>query len=139
MKWYIERLAELEKLEPRYSCCGDDCAVCPRFLASTEDELQETAEFWHRVGWRDHVVSNEKIRCKGCGTRGSCAFMILPCMREKNVEDCKNCGEYPCGKIVDMLRGSDIKEKQCAACCDDPKEWTMLKRAFYEKKKNLDL
>lgn len=139
MKWYTERFAELEKKEPKYSCCGDDCAVCPRFLASTEEELHETAEFWHRVGWRDRVVTNEEIRCRGCGTRGSCAFMILPCMREKGVEDCKNCGEYPCGKITDMLRGSDIKEKQCAACCDDPKEWAMLKRAFYEKKKNLDL
>ena len=138
MKWYQDRLNELKALPQRYSCCGDDCAVCPRFLAATEEELRETAEFWHKVGWRERVVTGEEIRCRGCGTRGSCAFMILPCMREHQTDDCKKCPEYPCEKISEMLRCSDIKKSECRACCDDPDEWKMLKRAFYEKRKNLE-
>lgn len=137
MNWYIEKIENIRRLPPRYSCCGDDCAVCPRFLAETEEELRETAEFWHKAGWRDRVVAEEEIRCRGCGTRDSCAFMILSCMQDRQIDDCKRCPEYPCGKIADMLRRSDIKEGQCRAVCGDPAEWEMLKRAFYEKRENL--
>lgn len=59
MKWYCARLADLEKEKPIYSVCGDDCAVCPRYVAKTDEELHETAEFWYRVGWRDRILSNE--------------------------------------------------------------------------------
>ena len=61
MKWYVSRLKELENAAPIISVCGDDCAVCPRYLARTEEELHETAVFWYKAGWRDHVVSNEEI------------------------------------------------------------------------------
>lgn len=40
MNWYIKRLKELEKAEPLYSVCGDDCAVCPRYIAKTEEEFK---------------------------------------------------------------------------------------------------
>ena len=45
MKWYINQLAALENAAPIISVCGDDCAVCPRYLAQTEEELHETAVF----------------------------------------------------------------------------------------------
>ena len=45
MKWYADRLRVLDDIEPVISICGDDCAVCPRFLARTEEELHETAPF----------------------------------------------------------------------------------------------
>ena len=44
MKWYEDRIPELEKAPPVISVCGDDCGVCPRYLARTEEELHETAE-----------------------------------------------------------------------------------------------
>lgn len=138
MEWFIKRLDELKDKQPVYSCCGDDCAVCPRFLASTDEELQQTAQFWYEVGWRDHIVSADEIRCKGCGTRQTCSFMILPCMKEHGVSKCRDCSLYPCDKIDDMFRRSDIKAEECRACCDNEAEWLMLKRAFYEKKKNLE-
>ena len=139
MQWYIDRLDELANTSPILSVCGDDCAVCPRYLAQTEDELQQTAIFWHRVGWRDHVVSNDEIRCAGCGTRGSCAFMLMPCLREKGLARCTDCGEHPCGKIAQMLVCSAEKEAQCRAACGEERFFAMMKRAFYEKEKNLGL
>ncbi len=45
MKWYKDRLESLRDAEPVYSVCGYDCAVCPRYLARTEEELHETAVF----------------------------------------------------------------------------------------------
>ncbi|MBE5794842.1 MAG: DUF3795 domain-containing protein [Clostridiales bacterium] len=139
MQWYIDRLEALSQTKPILSVCGDDCAVCPRYLAQTEDELQQTAIFWHKAGWRDHVVSNEEIRCAGCGTRGACAFMLMPCLREKGLDRCTQCREHPCGKIVDMLVKSAQKEAQCSAACGDERFFAMMKRAFYEKEKNLGL
>jgi len=137
MQWYIDRLDELACAQPVYSVCGDDCAVCPRFLAKTDEELHQTAVFWHQVGWRDHVVSNEEIRCKGCGSRAACAFMLLPCLRERGLEHCVDCDKNPCDKIGSMLVRSAEKEAQCRAACRDQRMFSMLKRAFYEKEKNL--
>lgn len=137
MQWYLDRLAELKKAEPVYSVCGDDCAVCPRYLARTEEELRQTAEFWMKAGWRDRVVSNAEIRCGGCGSRGVCSFMILPCLREHQAGACKECPEYACGRIADMLIRSAKKEEQCRAACESEDEFAMLRRAFYEKETNL--
>ena len=63
----------------------------------------------------------------------------FPCMKEHSVSDCRECPGYPCDKLHDMLRRSDIKEAQCRTHCSDPDEWSLLKRAFYEKRKNLEL
>ena len=41
MEWYKERVSEISKKSPIYSCCGDDCAVCPRYIAATEEELEQ--------------------------------------------------------------------------------------------------
>ena len=137
MKWYINKLAELENVAPIISVCGDDCAVCPRYLAQTEDELRETAIFWYKAGWRDRVVSNEEIRCTGCGCRPTCSFMLLPCVKEHGVEKCSGCGEYPCGKIHATLASSKSKKQQCRAACESDEEFAMFVRAFYEKEKHL--
>ena len=137
MKWYADRLQELAETPPVYSVCGDDCAVCPRYLAETEDELRQTAEFWAKAGWRDRVVSNDEIRCCGCGSRGACSFMLLPCLKSHQVKACRECPEFTCDKIADMLRRSAEKERQCRAACENEAEFAMLLRAFYAKEGNL--
>lgn len=117
--------------------CGDDCAVCPRFLARTEEELHETAEFWYRAGWRDHVVSNDEIRCTGCGCRPTCSFMLLPCTKEHDVSWCKECPEFECKKIEDVYLRSASKMEQCRKACESEEEFQMFVRAFYQKEKNI--
>ena len=137
LKWYIDRFPELRKAPPVYSVCGDDCAVCPRFLARTEEELHETAEFWYRAGWRDHVVSNDEIRCTGCGCRPTCSFMLLPCTKEHDVSWCKECPEFECKKIEDVYLRSASKMEQCRKACESEEEFQMFVRAFYQKEKNI--
>ena len=60
----------------KITLCGDDCLKCPRYLAQTEEALRRAAELWYRVGWRDHVVSNEEIRCAGCTPEKPCTFQL---------------------------------------------------------------
>lgn len=46
------------------AACGNDCAVCPRYnvppYTKTAEELHHTAELWYKIGYRDHVVTNEE-------------------------------------------------------------------------------
>ena len=138
VKWYTDKLKELEKTEPVYSVCGDDCAVCPRYVAETEEELRETAEFWYKVGWRDRIVSTEEISCSGCGSNASCAFGLLPCTREHGVAACAECDSFKCGRIHEMLENSAKSQEACRAACDSEEEFMMIYRSFWEKEKNLE-
>ena len=137
MKWYINRLAELDRAAPIISVCGDDCAVCPRYLAQTEEELHETAIFWYKVGWRDRVVSNAQMRCTGCGCQPACSFMLLPCAREHHVSACRECDRFVCDKVKNTYARSEEKKSQCRQACESPEEFRMLCRAFYVKEKNM--
>lgn len=51
------------------AACGNDCSACPRYTAhpyeKSEEELHRTADLWMKIGYRDHVVSNEEIACTG--------------------------------------------------------------------------
>lgn len=123
---------------PIITVCGDDCSVCPRYLAKTEEELKKVAEFWYLVGWRDRVVSPEEIQCQGCSIHNNCRYHILACTIEHNVVKCKECPEYSCDKIQDMLKQSDEMEAQCKRYLSEC-EFEQFKRAFYEKRKNLEL
>ena len=137
MEWYEKKLAEMQDVKPIISVCGDDCAVCPRYLAETDEELHETALFWYRVGWRDHVVSNEEIRCTGCGCRPTCSFALLPCVNAHGLRQCRDCPEFECAKIQEMLKNSESKKNACKKVCASEAEFAGLCRSFYEKETNL--
>ena len=137
MKWYTQQFEELKTAEPIISLCGDDCAVCPRSLAKTDDELHETAVFWKKAGWRDRVVSNEEISCTGCGSKGVCAFGLISCVKSHEVKSCNECGEFPCEKIHKAMESSDEKKEACRKACESQDEFEMFCRSFYEKEKNL--
>ncbi|MBQ0051368.1 MAG: GNAT family N-acetyltransferase [Treponema sp.] len=139
MDWYLKKIEELKKdrREPIISCCGDDCSICPRFLAKTDDELRETAELWFKAGWRDRVVSNKEIACTGCGSGPTCSFKILPCQKEKNVNCCKNCGDYICSNLKNLFKNSDKKEASLKKVCGD-ELFRPIAKSFYEKELNLE-
>lgn len=137
MEWYIEKKTELDEKAQVLSVCGDDCAVCPRYIARTETELHETAEFWYKAGWRDHVVSNDEIRCNGCGSRKSCSFNLLPCAEAHGVTVCCDCPEFECDRIKAMYISSASKKEGCRVACGSKEEFDLFVRAFYEKERNL--
>lgn len=139
MKWYTDKFDELQKAEPIISLCGDDCAVCPRYLAKTDEQLHETAVFWEKVGWRDRVVTNDEISCTGCGSKGVCAFGLLDCARQRGVSRCSECREFVCEKIKKAMENSDAKKAACKNACESEKEFELFCRSFYEKEKNLSI
>ncbi len=139
MKWYTDKYYDLQNAKPIISLCGDDCAVCPRFLAKTDDELHQTAVFWEKAGWRDRVVSNEEISCTGCASKGVCAFGLLECVKSHGVSRCQQCREFVCEKIKKAMENSDAKKATCKNACESEKEFELFCRSFYEKEKNLNI
>lgn len=69
-----------EKKYPTIACCGLDCGLCPRY---------------YTVG---------TSRCPGCAgpdffnKHPSCSF-ITCCVKQKHLETCGECSEFPCKKF----------------------------------------
>lgn len=123
-------------MRERITLCGDNCTECPRYNAHSNQELQEVAELWYRVGWRDSVVSKEEIRCLGCSSHKQCTYHLVECIKEHHVEKCNQCNEFPCRKISDMLERSKKYQKKCMEVCTK-QEYDSLAKAFFDKENNL--
>lgn len=120
----------------KITLCGDNCLECPRYLADTDEKRKRAAELWHRVGWRERVVSNREISCSGCSSHKQCTYQLVECTKEHGEEKCNQCRQFPCAKITDMLKRSKQYEETCRNVCT-PDEYRMLRAAFFDKEKNL--
>ena len=122
------------------AACGNDCAACPRYIVhpweKTPEELRHTAELWMKVGYRDRVVSNEEIACTGCKPENWCRYQVAGCAHEKGVENCGQCGEYPCARIKKCFEVTKFFEPRCRAACTRA-EYDAMRRAFFQKEENL--
>ena len=116
--------------------CGDDCSVCPKYTAQSNEELQRVAELWCRAGWRDKIVSPEEVKCSGCSSYRSCTYGLIDCLNEKNIQKCNQCSDFPCEKIDRMPETTKQYEQPCREMCSD-EEFIVLKKAFFEKEINL--
>lgn len=124
-------------MDEKITLCGDNCLECPRYNAHSSEELKKTAELWFRIGWREAIVSNEEIACSGCSSHKKCTYRLVECVEAHNVKKCNQCGEFPCGKITDMLERSKKYEEKCREVCSD-EELEMLTKAFFNKENNLN-
>ena len=122
------------------AACGNDCSACPRYTAhpyeKSEEELHRTAELWMKIGYRDHVVSNEEIACTGCKPENWCRYRVVKCCEGKGIKICSSCPEYPCDSIRDCFEGTSSFEPKCRQVCSDA-EYAALEKAFFEKEVNL--
>lgn len=122
------------------AACGNDCSVCPRYnkapYEKTAQELHHTAELWHRIGYRDHVVTNEEIACDGCKAENWCRYRVAACTLEHGVRNCGECAEYICDNMRECFEVTMSFEPFCKEVCTD-EEYDTIRRAFFEKEKNL--
>lgn len=123
------------------AACGNDCSSCPRYIAhpfeKSDEQLQHTAELWMKIGYRDHIVSNEEISCTGCKPENWCRYKVVKCCEDRGIKTCAECIEYPCANMKECFEVTKSFEPQCRKVCID-EEYEQLKKAFFEKEKNLD-
>ena len=122
------------------AACGNDCSACPRYTAhpyeKTEEELRHTAELWMKIGYRDHIVTNEEIACTGCKPENWCRYHVVCCCEEKGISICSQCEVYPCDNMKECFEVTGSFEPQCRRVCTE-EEYNRLKNAFFEKEQNL--
>jgi len=122
------------------AACGNDCSLCPRYnkepFAKSDEELSRTAELWYKIGYRDHIVSNDEISCQGCTEDNWCRYNVVKCVHEKNIVNCGQCNDYPCANIKECFAVTSSFELQCKEACTE-EEYEIMKRAFFEKEQNL--
>ncbi len=130
-----------ESGEKVIAACGNDCSACPRYVKhpfeKTEKELDHTAVLWLRIGYRDHAVTGQEISCQGCTAENRCRYHVATCCKSRGVRTCAGCAEYPCETIRDCFAVTASFEPKCREVCTK-EEYDLLKKAFFEKKKNLD-
>jgi hypothetical protein len=97
----------------------------------------EVALLWQKLGWRDSVESPDKIACNGCASVKNCGLGIKQCAREKELESCGQCREYPCEKLMTIFRNN---QKEASLCRDkfSPDDYSLCHKAFFSKKERLD-
>lgn len=127
-------------MEKIIAACGNDCAACPRYVnrpyEKTEDELRYTAELWMKIGYRDHIVTNEEISCTGCKPENRCRYRVIECCAEKAISTCASCHQYPCENMRECFEITKSFEPGCREVCTE-EEYRQLKKAFFEKERNL--
>ena len=125
---------------PIIAACGNDCAACPRYTAhpyeKTEAELRHTAALWMKIGYRDRVVSAEEIACTGCKPENWCRYGAARCCADRGIGTCAVCGQYPCERMRECFAVTLSFEPKCREVCTEA-EYAQLKRAFFEKERNL--
>jgi hypothetical protein len=121
--------------------CGDNCALCPRYIATKRGEihdLKKVRDLWVRVGWRDKDTSAEEIACRGCASVKSCGYdNVRVCAKNKEISNCGECNDYPCQEIIEVFRRTKSYETKCKKVCS-PGEYEELLKAFFLKKQTLD-
>ena len=66
------------------------------------NDLPEFNEFW---GFLSDLCDPDK-GCPGCRKGGGPSFCsIRKCARERKVDVCVFCGEYPCNRVLEIARG----------------------------------
>lgn len=122
------------------AACGNDCSACPRYIAhpyeKTDEELKHTAELWMKIGYRDHLVTNEEISCTGCKPENWCRYHVVKCCEDKGISNCSECTDYPCQNMKECFEVTKSFEPMCKKVCTE-EEYLQMKKAFFEKEQNL--
>ena len=113
--------------------CGDNCAYCPRYMATQNgriEELEKVKELWIRLGLREHDFPVKDMSCHGCKPENKCAYTELrACVSTKMHDNCGLCDEYPCNLIHSAFDKSErLKDRVKITCTQEERD--LLQKAF---------
>lgn len=85
--------------------CGIDCFNCDLY----EGNLNEVKR---KIFAEALKLPEDKVACGGCRAQGGCRLHwghcdTLDCVREKGVEFCFECPEFPCGMLMPCSDGAE--------------------------------
>jgi hypothetical protein len=84
--------------------CGYNCHLCA--ARSDDPEIrQKLVDGWRKYFGHENYTA-ENVRCDGCRADGRLAdkeCKARPCAREKGVESCAYCDDFPCDKLKPLM------------------------------------
>jgi hypothetical protein len=88
--------------------CGYSCHLC---AARSRDPAvrQRLVDGWRKIFGHENYTA-ENVRCDGCMSDGRVADISCkarPCARERGVESCALCDEFPCDKMKHLMASRD--------------------------------
>ncbi|MFX1314618.1 MAG: DUF3795 domain-containing protein [Promethearchaeota archaeon] len=96
--------------------CGLNCAECPAYIATQNEdevELKRVAREWSN---EEMSLKPEDICCDGCNVEGrlfiwcgQCPIRI--CCRQKSFENCAYCDDFICDKLKNTFEKSPSAKK----------------------------
>jgi hypothetical protein len=99
--------------------CGYNCHLC----AARSDDInvrRKLVDAWRKYLGHQHYTA-ENVACEGCKSEGNkiadkqCE--ARPCAREKGLESCAQCDEFPCKKMSKLIpKLKDITEEEFNLC-----------------------
>jgi len=101
--------------------CGLDCSSCDAFIATKNDDNElrkKTAEKWAK-DYNHSGLKAENIHCAGCLSQIGPVFQycemceVRKCGFEKKVKNCGECDSYPCDKITNLHKKTDMGKEVC--------------------------
>lgn len=84
--------------------CGYNCHLC---AARSDDPAvrQKLVDGWRKIfGHQNYTAEN--VECDGCTSGGKVADQACqarPCAKQKGVESCAYCDEFPCDKMKHLM------------------------------------
>ena len=93
-------------MEEMIAYCGIACNECPALIATRNDDngkRSEVAEQWSKMYNTD--VKPEEVNCSGCLSGDGTLYKhcqvceIRKCGKDKDVQNCGHCTDYPCNKL----------------------------------------
>ena len=97
-------------MEPILTRCGYRCDLCLAYrpnVAQNPANPQKLSDGWHKYfGFR---IAAAEICCDGCMTENNPPKLIdqscpvRPCVIEKGLDNCAQCEQYVCEKLVERL------------------------------------
>lgn len=84
--------------------CGYDCKKCPVFLATQYNDIELLKQIVITPGVSNTELTLEKLGCFGCCDNKTVNVMcsncpIRICAKEKKIENCGWCDNFPCDKL----------------------------------------
>ena len=90
--------------------CGIDCFNC-EFFHTNIDNFFATIPPERKSAFEARGMTIEKLRCNGC-RNGGCTTIggkcdTLECAKEKGVDFCYQCKDFPCRKLQPLAEGAE--------------------------------
>ena len=128
-------------MNPILTRCGYRCDLCLAYKPNVESNpanQQKLSDGWHK--YFSFRLSPQEIVCDGCmaddPTLIDDACPVRPCVIEKGLDNCSQCEQYVCQKLMERLVEYDeIKSRIDSEVPDD--DYLCFIRP-YENKKRLD-